>query len=61
MSSKRILRTSKQIATELSCSEKTVSRMYAAGRLPGAYKLNGKTSPLMIAAKDLQKLRGKVR
>lgn len=46
----------KAIANELGCSERTVTRLYNARKLPKAFKL-GKTSPLKIAAKDLQKLR----
>ena len=46
----------KAIANELGCDERTVTRLYQAGKLPRAFKL-GRTSPLKIAVKDLQKIR----
>lgn len=46
----------KAIANALGCSEKTVTRLRRANKLPGAFKL-GKTSPLKITERDLQKLR----
>lgn len=53
MASDRILRT-KQIAAELDACTKTVSRLYHAGKLTGAFKL-GKTSPIRISETDLKK------
>lgn len=47
----------KAIAHELGCSEKTVTRLYNAGRLPKVFKIAGETSPLKITVKDLQKMR----
>lgn len=46
----------KAIAHEIGCCERTVTRLYRAGKLPKAFKL-GETSPLKISAKDLRKLR----
>ena len=43
----RPLRT-KEIAYELAISERTVRRLYAQKLLPGAYKLAGRTSPIMM-------------
>ena len=47
----------KAIANGLGCSEKTVTRLYKAGKLPRVFKLSGETSPLKITVKNLQKLR----
>ncbi len=47
----------KAIANQLGCSEKTVTRLYKAGKLPKVFKLAGETSPLKITVKNLQKLR----
>lgn len=53
MASDRILQT-KQIAAEIGACTKTVSRLYHAGKLTGAFKL-GKTSPIRIHEADLKK------
>lgn len=55
MAADRILRT-KQIAAELGTCTKTVSRLYHAGKLTGAFKL-GKTSPIKIHERDLKKFK----
>lgn len=59
MPPKRILHT-KEIAAELGCSKKTVSRRYHAGKLGGAFKL-GRTSPIKISERDLQRLKKRTR
>lgn len=49
----------KEIAARIGCCEKTVYRLYGAGKLHGAFKLS-RTSPIRISERDLSKfLRGK--
>ncbi len=48
--------TRKQIAHELDVSEKTVSRLFKQGRLPGAYKLGGETSAIRMKRADLSRV-----
>lgn len=52
----------KRLAGLLGVSEKTVSRMFGRGDLPGCYKLGGRSAPLKISTKALDKIvRGKGR
>jgi hypothetical protein len=44
------------IAAELGCSERTVTRLYAAGKLKKAFKI-GRTSPIKIGRVDLERLK----
>ncbi|MBB4123273.1 helix-turn-helix transcriptional regulator [Martelella radicis] len=48
--------TRKAIAYELGVSERTVSRHFKEGRLPGAFKLGGGTSPIRMREADLKKI-----
>jgi hypothetical protein len=55
MPSERFLST-KQIAAELGCHPKTVSRLFHAGKLPEATKFGNATAPITLALKDLPKV-----
>lgn len=46
----------KQIAARLGVSTRTVQRWHERGKLPGAYKPGGQTSPLRIDARKLDRL-----
>lgn len=46
----------KRLAARLGCSEKTVSRMFHRGDLPGCFKVGGRTAPLRITAKNFDRL-----
>lgn len=52
---KDIIVSRKRIAEQLGCSVKTVSRMFAAGRLPAAWKIGGRPAPIKITKKALEK------
>lgn len=41
------------IAERAGCSERTIRRDYKAGRLPGAFKTGGRTSPIKLRRSDL--------
>ncbi|WP_181409927.1 helix-turn-helix domain-containing protein [Martelella alba] len=47
-----------EIAHELGCSEKTVRRLYAKGMIE-AYKIGGRTSPIRMERKALERLKQK--
>lgn len=49
----------KMIAEELGCSPETVRRWYRDGKLPGAFKVGGDTSPIKMSQVDLVKLKRK--
>ncbi|GAA5664526.1 hypothetical protein Brsp07_03018 [Brucella sp. NBRC 14130] len=55
MQSERILVT-KEIASRLGCSERTVKRMFQAGKLPGAFKLGERGSPVKMSEGHLHRL-----
>tara|TARA_R110002020_G_scaffold5179_3_gene21908 strand:- start:431 stop:622 length:192 start_codon:yes stop_codon:yes gene_type:complete len=45
-----------EIAFRLRISERTARRLIKAGKIPGAYKLGGTTSPVRIEAKKLDRI-----
>lgn len=51
----------KRLANRMGCSEKTVSRMFGRGDLPGCIKLGGRTAPLRMTEKSMDKLLNKRR
>lgn len=53
----RLIVTLKRISHELGRPERTVRRWYSEGKLPGAYKLGGETSPVTIRDSDLRKIK----
>ncbi len=46
-----------KIAARLEVSGRTVRRLYRRGRLTGAFQLGGRTSPIRMAAQDIDTLR----
>jgi len=49
----------KMIAAELGCSPETVRRWFREGKLSGAFKIGGDTSPIKMTRVDLRKLKRK--
>lgn len=49
----------KSIAQELGCSPETVRRWWREGKLPGAFKIGGDTSPIKMTEGSLGKLKRK--
>lgn len=47
----------KRLAGMLGCSEKTISRRFGRGDLPGCFKIGGRTSPLKMTRKSLDRVR----
>lgn len=44
----------KEVAFRMGCTEETVRRWYREGKLPGAVKIGGPTSPIIISERRLR-------
>jgi hypothetical protein len=53
----RIITGSKVIARILGCSPDTVLRLARRGDLPGCFQIGGRTSPLKVERKKLERIR----
>ncbi len=51
------LMTLKQIADALGRSDKTIRRKFKAGELPGAFKLDGRNSPIKMPRSALDRVK----
>lgn len=55
MADRRYLQT-KEIASRLGCTVETVRRWYREGKLDGAAKIGGPTSPIRISEQNLKRI-----